>query len=279
MSLGIADPMLPAPYRVKKAWRETRDTFTLALEPVSGESIHAFAPGQFNMLYLFGVGEVPILISGDPADQQNLLHTIRAVGTVTRPMRRLKRGAVLGVRGPFGNPWPVEEARGNDVVIVAGGLGLAPLRPVLYYLLANREQYGRVVLLYGARTPKDLLYQRSLDSWQGRSNLEVAYTVDGAASDWRGNVGVVTTLISKARFDPLHTTAMICGPEIMMRYVILELEKRGVASENIFISMERNMKCAVGFCGHCQFGPTFVCKDGPVFRYDQIRPFFELRGV
>jgi NAD(P)H-flavin reductase len=279
MSIGIADPLLPAPYRVKKARRETHDTFTLALEPVSGESPQAFAPGQFNMLYLFGVGEVPISISGDPADQQNLFHTIRAVGTVTRPMRQLKRGDVLGVRGPFGNPWPVDEARGKDVVIVAGGLGLAPLRPVLYYLLANREQYGRVVLLYGARTPKDLLYQRSLDSWQGRSSVEVAYTVDAAANDWRGNVGVVTTLISKARFDPLHTTAMICGPEVMMRYVILELEKRGVASENIFISMERNMKCAVGFCGHCQFGPTFVCKDGPVFRYDEIRPFFELRGV
>jgi NAD(P)H-flavin reductase len=231
------------------------------------------------MLYLFGVGEVPISISGDPADQHILLHTIRAVGTVTRPMRQLKRGQVLGVRGPFGNPWPVEEAGGNDEVIVSGGLGLAPLRPVLYYLLANRERYGKIVLLYGARTPKDLLYRRSLDRWQGHPNAEVAYTVDAATSDWRGNVGVVTTLISKARLDPLHTTAMVCGPEVMMRYVIMELEKRGVATENIFISMERNMKCAVGFCGHCQFGPTFVCKDGPVFRYDRVRPFFELRGV
>lgn len=231
------------------------------------------------MLYLFGVGEVAISISGDPADQENLVHTIRAVGTVTRPMQQLKRGAVLGVRGPFGNPWPVEEAKGNDVVIVAGGLGLAPLRPVLYYLLAHREDYGRIVLLYGARTPQDLLYQRSLDQWRERSGIEVASTVDAAATNWQGNVGVVTTLISKAHFDPVHTTAMICGPEVMMRYVMLELRKRGVSTENIFISMERNMKCAVGFCGHCQFGPTFVCKDGPVFRYDRIQPFFELRGV
>jgi NAD(P)H-flavin reductase len=275
----ISDPMFPAQWRVQKTWRETRDTFTLALRPVDGGVVPAFAPGQFNMLYLFGKGEVPISISSDPAEREILLHTIRAVGTVTRPMHNLKRGDVLGVRGPFGNPWPVEQAKGNDVVIVAGGLGLAPLRPALYYLLAHPNQYGRIVLLYGARTPKDLLYQQSLDQWHKRSGLEVAYTVDAAAKDWRGNVGVVTTLIPKARFDPLHTTAMICGPEVMMRYVILALQKRGVAPENIFISMERNMKCAVGFCGHCQFGPTFVCKDGPVFCYDRIKPFFELRGV
>jgi NAD(P)H-flavin reductase len=231
------------------------------------------------MLYLFGVGEVPISISGDPADRENLVHTIRAVGTVTRPMRQLKRGDILGVRGPFGSPWPVEEAKGNDVEIVAGGLGLAPLRPVRYYLLAHRERYGRIVLLYGARTPQDLLYQRSLDQWRGRSRIEVAYTVDAAATDWRGYVGVVTTLVPRARIDPAKATAMICGPEVMMRYVILELQKCGVATENIFISMERNMKCAIGFCGHCQFGPTFICKDGPVFRYDRIRPFFDLRGV
>lgn len=279
MTIDLNDPMLPAPYRVEKLSRETRDTFTLALRPVNGATIAAFAPGQFNMLYLFGVGEVPISISGDPANQQNLVHTIRAVGTVTRPMQNLKHGDVLGVRGPFGNPWPVEEAKGNDVVIVAGGLGLAPLRPVLYYLLANRKHYGRVVLLYGARTPKDLLYQKSLDKWRSGSNFEVAYTVDAATGDWRGNVGVVTTLLSKARFDSVNTTAMVCGPEVMMRYVVMELERRGLATENIFISMERNMKCAIGFCGHCQFGPTFVCKDGPVFRYDCIRPFFELRGV
>ncbi len=279
MTSPVANPMIPVPWRVQKARRETRDTFTLTLRPANGEPLPAFAPGQFNMLYLFGVGEVAISISGDPADQENLVHTIRAVGTVTRPMQRLKRGAVLGVRGPFGSPWPVEEAEGNDVVIVAGGLGLAPLRPALYRLLAHRQQYGRIVLLYGARTPRDLLYQRSLDQWQTRSGIEVAYTVDAAAEDWRGNVGVVTTLISKARFDPVHTTAMICGPEVMMRYVIMELEKLGVTDENIFISMERNMKCAIGFCGHCQFGPTFVCKDGPVFRYDRIEPFFKLRGV
>lgn len=279
MTIGITDPMLPTPYRVEKVSKETLDTFTLALQPVDGSAIAAFAPGQFNMLYLFGLGEVPISISGDPSNKQSLIHTIRAVGSVTRPMGQLKRGDVLGVRGPFGNPWPVEEAKGNDVVLVTGGLGLAPLRPVLYHLFANREQYGKITLLYGARRPKDLLYRRSLDKWQRQSDIEVVYTVDAAASDWRGNVGVVTTLISKTRFDSVQTMAMICGPEIMMRYVILELEKRGVAAENIFISMERNMKCAIGFCGHCQFGSTFVCKDGPVFRYDRIRQFFEMRGV
>jgi NAD(P)H-flavin reductase len=279
LTCAMADPMTPAPWRVQRVRGETRDTFTLALQPANGAPVPVFAPGQFNMLYLFGVGEVPISISGDPAQQKSLLHTIRGVGTVTRPMRQLKRGAILGVRGPFGSSWPIEEARGNDVVIVSGGLGLAPLRPVLYYLLAHRERYGRIVLLYGARAPGDLLYRRALDQWQGRSGLEIAYTVDAAPNDWRGNVGVVTTLIPKARIDPANTTALICGPEVMMRYVILQLQKGGVAPKNIFISMERNMKCAIGFCGHCQFGPAFICKDGPVFRYDQIQSFFELRGV
>jgi NAD(P)H-flavin reductase len=173
----------------------------------------------------------------------------------------------------------VEEAAGNDVVMVTGGIGLAPLRPVLYYLLSNREKYGRIVLLYGARTPQDLLYKPELEKWRGHFDLEVDITVDTATAGWRGNVGVVTTLIPGARFDPAQTAAMVCGPEVMMRFTLRELQLRGVEPENIFISMERNMKCAVGFCGHCQFGPTFVCKDGPVFRYDQVEAFFAKREI
>jgi NAD(P)H-flavin reductase len=277
--IGASNPMVPTPFRVRRVRKETYDTFTLELEPANGAEAHPFAPGQFNMVSVFGMGEVPISISGDPARPETLVHTVRSVGVVTQAICRLKRGGVLGVRGPFGSHWPVEEAAGNDVVMVAGGIGLAPLRPVLYYLLSNREKYGRIVLLYGARTPRDLLYKPELERWRGHFDLEVDITVDTAAAGWRGNVGVVTTLIPGARFDPAQTAAMVCGPEVMMRFTLRELEVRGVEPENIFISMERNMKCAIGFCGHCQFGPTFICKDGPVFRYDQVEAFFAKREI
>jgi NAD(P)H-flavin reductase len=273
------NPMLPYPYSVQRVRKETHDTFTLELEPTDGAGELFFAAGQFNMLYTFGVGEIPVSISGDPAQPHTLVHTVRAVGGVTKSICQLKRGAGLGVRGPYGSHWPVEEAMGSDVVIVAGGIGLAPLRPVLYSLLAHRDRYGRIVLVYGARTSQELLYERELKKWRGRFDLDVEITVDSATRNWRGHVGVVTALISKAPFDPFSTAAMVCGPEVMMRFTVVELQKRGVSAENIFISMERNMKCAVGFCGHCQFGPTFICKDGPVFRYDQIEPFFGKREI
>jgi NAD(P)H-flavin reductase len=279
MTTEIADPMAPRPYAVERARQETQDTFTLDLTPVNGTRTIPFAPGQFNMLYLFGVGEVPISISGDPGRPQTLVHTTRVVGTVTRTMRQLRVGDTLGVRGPFGNPWPVEEAFGSDLVIVAGGIGLAPLRPVLYRLLAQREKFGKVVLLYGTRSPEDILFRRELEQWRASFELDVHVTVDRAVGRWRGNVGVVTTLIPRAAFDPLSTLAMVCGPEVMMRFTALELLKRGVAREHIYLSMERNMKCGIGLCGHCQFGPTFVCKDGPVFRYDRIEAFFGKREL
>jgi NAD(P)H-flavin reductase len=277
-SEGVRDPMLPQPYCVQRVRRETDDTFTLELEPRNGTR-PSFAPGQFNMLYVFGVGEVPISISGDPTRPKILVHTTRAVGAVTKAMAKLRRGDVLGVRGPFGSSWPLGEAAGNDVVIVAGGIGLAPVRPVLFQVLAERKNYGKVVLLYGTRTPADILYRHDLELWRARFDLDVNVTVDRAMSGWHGNVGVVTTLIPKAPFDPLNTVAMVCGPEVMMRFTVQELRKRSVALGDIYVSMERNMKCAIGFCGHCQFGPAFICKDGPVFRYDRIRPFFERREI
>jgi NAD(P)H-flavin reductase len=276
---GLSDPMVPSPFRLRRVRRETRDTLTLELEPADSADGFLFAAGQFNMVYAFGVGEVPISISGSPARPETLVHTVRSVGTVTRAICKLGKGGLLGVRGPFGSHWPVEEAVGSDVVLVAGGIGLAPLRPVLYYLLSNREKYGRIVLVYGARMPQDLLYRLELEKWRGHFDLDVEVTVDTAPAGWRGNVGVVTTLIPGARFDPLNTVAMVCGPEVMMRFTTRELEVRGVGPENIFISMERNMKCAVGFCGHCQFGPNFVCRDGPVFRYDQVQPFLAEREI
>lgn len=279
MSVAISDPMLPQPFLVQHLRRETADTFTLTCSPPAGMPDLPFAPGQFNMLYAFGVGEAPISISGDPAHPGTLVHTIRAVGNVTKALCRLQRGASLGVRGPFGAPWPVAEVQGSDVLIIAGGLGLAPLRPALYYLLDHRLDYGNMELIYGARTPQDLLYRRELERWRGRFDLRVHVTVDAAGSDWRANVGVVTTIISRARFDPLHTVALICGPGVMMRFTVLELLNHGVKPENIYISMERNMKCGLGLCGHCQLGPTFICKDGPVFRYDRFKAWFDKREV
>lgn len=275
---AVIDPMLPVPYRIVKRVRETADTFTCDVEPVSG-AIRGFRPGQFNMLYTFGIGEVPISISGNPGDDGRLVHTIRAVGAVTNALGRLKAGDQVGLRGPFGSNWPVEEARGGDVVIVAGGIGLAPLRPAIYSVLERREEYGSVCVLYGSRTPDDLIFRQEVARWRSRFDLHVYVTVDHAIGDWRGNVGVVTPLIGRASFDASKATAMVCGPEIMMRFAIRELIARGVAENRIFLSMERNMKCAVGFCGHCQYGPEFVCKDGPVFNYERVKRLFAIREV
>lgn len=277
------EPMLPEPYRIERVRRETHDIFTLELRPVNGAPVRCFAPGQFNMLYVFGTGESAISISGDAAQSDRLIHTIRAVGVVTKALQKLKRGDVIGVRGPFGSAWPVVEAEGRDVVIVTGGIGLAPLRPAIYHVLANREKYGRFVLLSGSRSPRDLLFARELEKWRGQVDFDVEVTLDTATSDdgnnWRGNVGVVTTLIPKAQFDAHDSVAMICGPEVMMRFTVQELTKRGLSADRIFVTMERNMKCAIGFCGHCQFGAHFVCKDGPVFRFDRIAALFGKREI
>jgi NAD(P)H-flavin reductase len=231
------------------------------------------------MLYSFGIGEVPISISGDPSKPKRLVHTIRSVGAVSKALCGLRMGDVVAVRGPYGTHWPVENAVGHDVVIVAGGVGLPPLRPAIYHILANRGNYGRIVLLYGARTPRDMVYTAELKHWRARFDIEVEATVDTATPDWQGHVGVVTTLIPRAGFDPVKTKAYVCGPEIMTRFTILELQKRGVATENMFISLERNMKCGIGLCGHCQLGSVFVCKDGPVFPLDEVKQFFAKREI
>ncbi|MBI5928645.1 MAG: FAD/NAD(P)-binding protein [Chloroflexi bacterium] len=267
----LANPMQPEPFRVKRVMKESYDTFTLELEPIASERLFTFVPGQFNMLYIFGVGEIPVSISGDPNQPAMLVHTTRIVGSVTKAMSKLKAGDVLGVRGPFGTGWPVSDAEGCDVILVAGGIGLAPLRPVLYQTLAHRDRYGKIVLLYGTRSPEDILFRKELEKWRARFDLEIFVTVDYGDSDWHGNVGVVTKLIPKAPFDALNAVAMVCGPEVMMRFTAIELQKRGVRGDGIALSMERNMKCAIGLCGHCQFGPTFICKDGPVFTYPQLQ--------
>jgi NAD(P)H-flavin reductase len=269
------DPMLPQPYSVQEVAKETPDTFTLKLEPENTANSSVFQPGQFSMLWAFGVGELPISISGDPGVHDRLVYTVRSVGQATHSLVNQQVGDSVGVRGPFGTGWPADAARGRDVIVVAGGIGLAPLRPLIYHVLRNRKEYGRLVVLYGTRSPRDLLYRKELAGWARNRETQVLVTVDYGGLGWRGHVGVVTTLFKYARLQPATSVAMVCGPEIMMRFVTRELENQGLTRDNIYLSMERNMKCAVGFCGHCQYGPHFICKDGPVFRYEQIRNLLE----
>lgn len=269
-------PMTPRPARVVSLHRETADTVTIALEPVDGAPL-TFRPGQFDMLYAFGVGEIPISFSG--ARNGSVLHTVRAVGAVSRAICATQPGGMLGVRGPFGAGWGIEDVAGADIVIVGGGIGLAPLRPVVHAIIAERERYGRVSVLVGARSPDLLLFGDELREWRARFDLEVEVTVDVAGADWRGDVGLVTALLDRAPFDASSTVAMVCGPEIMMRFVANGLLDRGVPASNVRISMERNMKCAIGHCGHCQLGPAFVCKDGPVFTWDRMAPLLAVREV
>jgi NAD(P)H-flavin reductase len=275
-------PMLPVPYRLARKRSETHDTWTIELEPADGQGLERFAPGQFGMLYRFGVGEAPISISGAGTGANGaLVHTIRAVGPVSAALCAAPRGEVIGVRGPFGRGWPMTELEGADVLVVGGGIGIAPLRPVMLHLVAHRERYGNVALLYGGRSPRELLYGRDLERWGGRYDVQVdvQVTVDSADSGWLGRVGLVTDLIPHARFDPAETAAFVVGPELMMRVTVDALQQQGIGSERIWLSLELNMKCAIGHCGHCQLGPEFVCKGGPVFRHDRIGRFLGVREL
>jgi NAD(P)H-flavin reductase len=264
---------------IRRVIWETDDTFTIWLDLDHLDREFSFKPGQFNMLYVFGVGEAAISISSDAAMPGTIAHTIHRVGTVTSALAQKKRGDMIGLRGPFGSSWNVDVARKKDVCIVAGGIGLAPLRPVLFEILRDRESFGRVILLYGARSPLDLLYRVELEEWSNQHGVEVLISVDRGDSSWKGHIGVVTMLFSYIKLDARETIAYVCGPETMMKYTLDELERRGLPEHQIHLSMERNMKCAVGFCGHCQYGPDFICKDGPVFSLPQIRHLLEKKEL
>ncbi|MBN1529371.1 MAG: FAD/NAD(P)-binding protein [Thermoleophilaceae bacterium] len=267
---AVAGGLAPLPYRLTGKRQETADTWTLELEPARAERMAPFEPGQFAMLYAFGAGEAPISVGASDGASGRMVHTIRAVGAVTEALCATATGQEIGARGPFGAAWPLADAEGADVVVVAGGLGLPPVRPVLERVLAERERFGTLSLLYGGRSPDDLLYRDALEEWGARPDMDVEVTVDSAGADWRGRVGVVTTLIPRARFDPGRAVAMVVGPEVMMRFTVAALRERGVPAERIHVSLERSMKCAVGVCGHCMLGPEFVCKDGPVFPYTRV---------
>ena len=278
MEHRLFEHMVPEALRVVRNRKETADTRTLELAAPSGKDLPTWHPGQFMMLYVFGVGEIPISISGDPGRSKTLVHTIRAVGSVSSALCKAGPGAVIGARGPFGSFWPTERYEGHDVLVIAGGVGLAPLRPVLYKVMKNRDRYGRVTLLVGARNPEIVLYRHELQRW-ARRNIDVRVTVDFAAHGWEDSVGPVTTLIPRVDLEPAKTVAFVVGPEIMMRFVIEALEKLSMPKERLFISMERNMKCAIGLCGRCQFGPSFICKDGPVFEYSRLEPWLAVRNL
>jgi NAD(P)H-flavin reductase len=267
------DPMVPLPYRVSNRRRELDNVVTLELRPIHAPGIGPFLPGQFNMLYAFGVGEIPISVSGDPGRQDPLVHTTRAVGAVSEAICKLRPGDTLGVRGPFGSVWPIEEMRGKDVVFMAGGIGLAPLRPAIYHVLQRMQAHDRVSVLIGARQPDQVLFTAEYEAWR-EAGAQVSVTVDTAGPGWTGAIGVVTELLPRVSFDPANTVALVCGPEIMMRFAVQNLRNSGMDASDVYVTMERNMKCAIGLCGHCQYGADFVCKDGPVFPFSRIEKRF-----
>jgi NAD(P)H-flavin reductase len=269
--------MVPAPFELVSKRQDSHDTWTLELISRSNEPL-TFEPGQFAMIAAKGAGEVPISISGDPDEPERLIHTIRAVGFATEALCAAEPGQVLSVRGPFGRPWPVQRAEGFDVVLAAGGIGLPPLRPAILRMLARREHYGRLVLLYGGRSPSELLFTDELEAWR-RHGIEVFVTVDTAGPEWLGPVGVVTRLIRPAKLDPGALVAMSCGPEVMMRFLVAALGDRGVRLDRVYVSMERNMQCGIGHCGHCQLGPTLVCRDGPVYCWSEIHRWLAIREL
>ena len=273
-----APPMWPARYLVAARSQETYDTVTLLLRPAD-RPIQTPRPGQFTMLYAYGVGEVPVSVSGiGQAPGQVLVQTIRAVGAVTRALCAATPGDMIGVRGPFGTDWRVSGAAGRDLLIVAGGIGLAPLRPVVLAALADQARYSRVVLLVGARSPGDLVFTRELEVWR-RRGTDVRVTVDHGDADWDGRVGLVTGLIYDAIVDPARTTAFVCGPEIMTRKTGQALVDAGLSARDIRVSLERNMRCGVALCGHCQLGPLLLCRDGPVVSYAEAAPLLAIREL
>ena len=269
-------PVLPSRYRVAGRHDETHDTVTLDLRPVD-QPIPVCQPGQFTMLYAFGIGEVPVSVSGTGPDAE-LAQTVRAVGAVTRALCAAGPGRLLGVRGPYGTHWDVASAAGGDLLIVAGGIGLAPLRGALVTALRHRDRHRRIVVLIGARTPAELVFARELAQWR-RAGAEVEVTVDRPTDGWTGHVGVVTQLLGRADLDPAHTTALICGPEVMMRLTARDLLALGIPAHRIRISLERNMRCGVAECGHCQLGPLLLCRDGPVVSYEVAAPLLAIREL
>ena len=271
--------MHPVPYRVTHRVVENRDSATLVLSPV-GDALPPPRPGEFMMMYAFGVGEVAISVSGVPTPEDNsVTHTVRAVGAVSRALHDAQPGTEIGLRGPFGTHWGVDTAVDRDLVIVAGGVGLAPLRPVVLAALNDRERFGRVTLIAGARGRDDFLFRGELEEWARREDIQLHMTVDVPVQGWPGEVGFVTEPLRRLAVRPANTVGFLCGPEVMMRNAARELVRKKVALNDVQVSLERNMQCGVGWCGHCQLGPLLLCRDGPVVGYDVAEPLLRVKEL
>jgi NAD(P)H-flavin reductase len=266
------NPYLPMPAQIKSINWENYETFTFTLQ-LSDQKRFTFQPGQFNLISVLGVGEAPFSISSAPRKDGSFDHTVRIVGNVTKALSRLSVGDLIGVRGPYGNGWPLKKVKGKNLVIVAGGLGLAPLVSVIEYVIQNRHQFGDLEIFYGARSPNDLIFTRKFEEWQRAARTRLFLTVDRipANIEWPYRVGVVTSLFELSSVEPAKSLVFTCGPEIMMHFVGHAMLTRGFQDNQIFISMERRMECGIGKCGHCLIGSKYVCQNGPVFSLQEIR--------
>ena len=266
--------------RVVSRTRESATVVSLGLQFTDVEKAQAFhfQPGQFNMLYLYGIGEVPISIVSDPGQRDVFIHTIRAVGRVTRKMTQLQVGDTLGIRGPFGQGWPLEQARGDNILLTTGGLGCAPSVSVINYIMQRREQYGDLTIIQGVKHMDDLIWRERYEEWMQLPNTRVLLAADVAGPSWTWHVGLVTDLLAKVAMDVSRATIMLCGPEPMMVATVEKVLAGGADVAKIWLSMERNMQCAVGLCGHCQYGPEFICRDGPVLPYSRLQQRLGKKG-
>lgn len=278
----MVNPALPYEAEIVERIQESDTIFTLRLRFTDPEMqrSYRFQPGQFNMVYLFGVGEVAISIVSLPQESHLLNHTIRAVGRVTNGLAQLQPGARVGIRGPYGRGWPMQEAEGKDVIVVTGGLGCAPTVSVVNHVIERRQSYGKLHIIQGVKHPRELIYRPRYDAWAKAPDTQVLLAADqcDASDAWTCHVGLVTDLFDQLAFDPDNTVTMMCGPEGMMRNSARLLIERGLPEDAVYLSMERNMQCAVGLCGHCQFGGKFICKNGPVFPYPEIKGLLSLKG-
>jgi NAD(P)H-flavin reductase len=271
--------MAPVPYRVRSRIVESHDSATLCLEPL-GETLRTPQPGEFMMLYAFGVGEAAISTSGDPTvTDGSITHTIRSVGAVSRALHDAQPGSLVGVRGPFGTHWGLDDVAGRDLVMVAGGVGLCPLRPAVLGALAQRARYGNLTLVAGVRARSDFVFAAELEKWGADAQIELHVTVDAPVQGWHGEVGLVTEPLRRLALRPERTTAFLCGPEPMLRFAAEALIAKGVAARDVRVSLERNMQCGIGWCGHCQLGPLLVCRDGPVVSYDIAGPLLRVKEL
>jgi sulfhydrogenase subunit gamma (sulfur reductase) len=277
----LPSPHVPYTARITERIEESASIFTLRLrfEDSDRQAAYRFQPGQFNMLYLPGVGEAPISLSSDPEDHDSLTHTIRIAGRVTQGLSRLQAGDVVGLRGPYGHAWPLEACAGRDIVIVTGGLGCAPAVAVVHYVLKRRARFGRLVIVQGVHHARDLIWKDTYALWAKAPDTQVLIAARSVDALWPWHTGGPIELLKQAEFNPAHASAMICGPEGMMVEAAHTLIELGLPGHDIHLSLERNMQCAAGLCGHCQLGGKFVCRDGPVFAWPQVQALLEGGGL